>query len=203
MNRRAFFQAAALSTATVFQTKGRTISHEAEPAHIPQPSEDRNLLLFGVDLAGPNWEQYLADERMDLFVWLRELYPADPGQLSGAKLRIMEHGSYTALSAGIGDTLQPYGDRTEHWLGSVQGTTVARFAKFGPERDDHGRYNVFLAADENLPDTMLSLTLLEAGNRQLELNLGGHCFGILNGELLSRFLACLRTRLAQDRPKAS
>lgn len=82
LNRRTFFQAAALLPAavlqsTVLQSKGRAIPAQAVA---PAPVE--------IDLTEPGAVAYIGRGATDLFVQLEELAPADLGEPSGASLRI-------------------------------------------------------------------------------------------------------------------
>lgn len=186
MNRRTFFQAAALSTAAVLQSKGRI-------AFAQMPGK---ATVVEADLAEPGAAQYGGSHNIELFVRLEEQFPGDPGQLSGAVLRIIDAGESIYLHASIGNTLQPYGGSTPHWLGSMDTRDVKRLASFDPNGDD--------CESEAAPFTdpriqgqpwALWAVLYPGDAPELRLESGGHSFGVLRGELLSRFFNCLRQRV--------
>ena len=79
LNRRMFFQAAALRPAAVLQS-GRATA--AQSVVQPGPIE--------IDLAEPGFEQYIRRLGTDFVVRMEELYPAEnPPELSGATLHLM------------------------------------------------------------------------------------------------------------------
>lgn len=187
MNRRAFFRTATLSTAAVLQGSARR-SRPAEPAAVFTDP-------YTIDLADPGAAAQMSNRDMEIFVRLEESEPADPGELSGARLHICEYGQWTVLGVTIGDTLQPQGYRTGHQLGWVRAEALAEIAPTTPrtavedfsvpvtDSQDETRYRAWL--------------MFSAGeNPELRLNLYGHCLGVLRGEVLNSLFMCLRRRLA-------
>lgn len=84
----------------------------------PRPfSEDGHMIE--VDLADPavmklpHWRC----SETNAYLRLEELYPADPGELSGAELRISESGANTMLMAIVG---------ISHWVGFLKDDPLAR-----------------------------------------------------------------------------
>lgn len=189
LNRRTFFQTAALLPAAVLQSNGRAIP--LQPAPMPVPVE--------VDLAEPGAEAYIGHSATDLFVRLEELDPGDPGELSGAVLRIGDSEEDLSISATIGDVLQRDGSRTSHLLGFMEAEGMLRLASLDPiggERD----FAVFFTGNLCHPEGAyfaVGLVLYPGDSPELHLNAGRHCLGVLRGELVSKFFACLGERLAR------
>jgi hypothetical protein len=186
MNRRAFFQAAALSTVAVAQGKGL--------AHAPLQA-DATCPGFQANIAAPGALAHIGRREIDLFVSLEEADPADPGELSGARLWISDAGDYVCLSAGIGDTLQSSGDRTSHLLGFVEGPVVSVIASRDPRNPEDGFTVRLQNAQNGRTFGWMRLELLAGGDDpQLALYLADHCLGVLRGDLLQAFFRCLRIR---------
>ncbi|MDR3701999.1 MAG: hypothetical protein P4L56_20290 [Candidatus Sulfopaludibacter sp.] len=188
MNRRSFFQAAALSTVAAVQSKGR-VSLPQLPARPLQ-----------VDLADPDSRPYLRDRMIDVYVRLEELDPCDPGELSGARLIISDRGAELIVSAGIGDTLQPTtvapkGFRTSHLLGSTKRGGVAPMLDFEPTSGDS--FFITLQDAGRADYSAVRLVLFwDEDEPQLRLYLANHCLGVLSAVSLVRFFECLRMRSA-------
>jgi len=174
-----------LSTTPVLSTAAAGIS--------PRGEGDRP---FSADIADPCYARRLADSNTDLFVRMEELDPADPGELSGAELRVHESGQDTQVTAGIGDTLQPYGYRSSHFLGWLPSAETCALASADLTAAD--REPIFVAFRER-PDTAdnrIWLKLSTGENPAAALDIAGHCLGVLRGDLLVRFLDCIRKRSA-------
>ena len=125
MNRRSSFRtAAALSTVAALHSAGQT-SPSTLPVRAATPTGNPPR---EVNIADAGYAAGIADLGAEFFVPLEELYPCDPGELSGAKLFLCDGGKGTFVSAGIGDTLQPFGYRSSHWLGHLHDDDTARLA---------------------------------------------------------------------------
>jgi hypothetical protein len=176
---------AALSAAAASSLPAAETSTRLGPQSVPYP------LPFEADIADPGYMAHVADEKMDLFVSLEEAEPADPGELSGAKLWIHERGAGTYVSAGIGDTLQPMGYRSSHWLGWLDASKTAALALAA------GRgFSVPFAEARRPRWQSIWLHFSPGENSELNLEISGHSLGVLRGEPLARFLDCIRKRRA-------
>jgi hypothetical protein len=183
MKRRSFIQAAALSTVTALQSRGRSVS-------LPPVSK----APIEVDLANPDAARHIGNPGTDFFVLLEEMYPGDPGQLSGTSVRIMQSGKHTILNAEV-TSAQRDGTLLSHCYGYLNGAELAHIAvaktfqlrlrELYPEVRP-GRYSGAI------------LTLSAGSHPELQVCFGNHCLGVLRGRLLARFLDCVRQR-TEDR----
>jgi hypothetical protein len=195
MNRRSFFRAAAaVSTVAVLETSAGA---NAQLMNAPEQAESSPAIQkpVEVNLADSGTAVWRHDPAIDLFVRLEELYPGDPGQLSGAVLRIMADGRCAYLQAEIGDVQQPYGGRTTHCLGYVGAGEMAQLA------DDAESGAAFIRPLRELypyaaPNAFSGAKLIFFGGEKPEIQLcfGAHCLGVLRGQLLATFLRCARMR---------
>ena len=182
MNRRSFIQAAALSTADRLKSKGpNSSSHPPVRTH---PVE--------VDLAAPDATRHVGNSAIDLYVRLEELYPADDGQLSGLSLRIMNGGRLTVLNVECA-ALQRDGGQNIHCYGVLDYADLAHVAV---------AETFMLRLRESYPklrsDFYNDVVLTLFAGRELQVCFGNHCLGVLRGDLLTRFLDCVRQR-TEDR----
>jgi hypothetical protein len=170
MNRRSFIEAAAVSTMAVLQTGAR-------PRVTRKPVE--------VDIIDPVATEYLRDESVDVFARLEEADPADPGQLSGCSLRIMNCGS-VQLRVDI-DANQRDGSRHSHCLGEVDDRDLSSIA----DADLANEADSF-----SIPAFPAGVFLVLAAGAEPEMSvcIRAHCLGVLRGRALAAFLGCLRTR---------
>ena len=184
MNRRSFLQAAALSAVAV--TKGRAQERLPRITDSEVPVE--------IDLADPSAGEYLQGSATDVFVRLEEQFPADPGELSGAKLTILGAGDQVSLHVSIGDVLQPTGYRTSHWLAYLNADGVRRLAGLDPVNGE--RESAFFLQDPDREAALgaACLVLHPGASPNLFLCISTYCLGVLRGELVERFLQCLRLR---------
>jgi len=194
MNRQSSLRTGAASTAAVLEH-----SAGANSQIVNAPKHTKSLMVdqkpVEVNLADPGVAAYWEDPRVEVFVRLEELYPGDPGQLSGAALRISESGPSVQLRAEIGDILQPDGGRGLHCLGYLTAEEVEDFA-----RNVH-RGGAFMVSLRELypsvgPDAFSGAELIFCGKHEPEIRLrfGPHCLGVLRGGLLDVFLRCARVR---------
>ena len=114
MNRRSFFQAAALSTAPALQSRWQV--NPSLPPVSKAPIE--------VDLADPDAARHIGNPETDFFVLLEEMY-GDPGQLSGTSLRIMGSGKFTTLNAEVASA-QRDGSYLSHCYGYLNAVDLGR-----------------------------------------------------------------------------
>jgi hypothetical protein len=197
MNRRNFIQAAALSTVTALQIRGREMSL---PAVHAAPLE--------VDLADPDAARHIGNSMTELYVRLEELHPADPGQLSGTFLRVMQSGAeFTFLNAQCA-ALQPDGSQGFHIYGWLDGAELAYIGSVD-STDETGSFVVRLrehyAYRPDRPDCYsgASLILFAGDDPELQVSFGGHSLGVLRGQLLTNFLWCVRQRCSAAEGLAS
>lgn len=187
LNRRTFFQAAALLPVAVLQSKGRTIP----------PQEAAKPAVVEVDLAEPGAAEYIGRHETDLFVRLEEMDPADLSELTGAILRIGDSGENVCILATMGDTLQREGHRTSHLLGLISQPLVAAIASHNPRNPEDGFIARFPDSQDRQSRSPLQLQLFAGEAPELGLYISSHCLGMLRGELLLRFFDCLRKRSAR------
>lgn len=178
LDRRSFLQTAALSTAAVLHGTARASGTENQRA----PRE--------VDLAEPGATKYVDSSATELFVRLEELYQADPGELSGAVLHICNSGKDVSLGATFGKTPQPYRERTAHFLGYMEAASVRTLASLDLAKLDRN----FAVGLQDRYQPLSNVYALLCPGKTLRIEAGGHCFGVLRGGLLLRFLDCLRQR---------
>jgi len=204
MNRRGFFQAAALSTAAVLQGQGRTPSARGPlPGPGRSPSETECAAPIEADLAEPEAIKWVERSATSLFVRLEELDPGDPGQLSGAALHIIDSAQWTYVDAEIGNTAQPYGGETTHCVGYLKGEDLHRLALADPS-DFRDRFSVALRElyCGSVGFSGATLILFAGEAPELRLCFGTHCLGVLRGDLLGRFFDSLRRRCALEQREA-
>lgn len=190
MKKTSSFQAAAALTAVATEDN-------AGASSLPMNASRERWKPIEIDLADPKALRHWRDGAVELSAQLTELYPGDPGQLSGASLRIVDSGEYGMLNAQIGDQVQ-----TAHCVGYLFPKEVAHLA----ERACRGE-NCTVPLHEmcsaepdqcNRTDLFSGATLAFFGGEDASLRLcfGGHCLGILTEHLLTAFLACMRIRFA-------
>ncbi len=186
LNRRTFIQAAALLPAVASQTRGMvSASHSPVLSH---PLE--------VDLAEPGAARHIGNSATEVYVRLEELYPGDPGQLSGASLRIMDSGKFTALNAEC-SSLQRDGSQLAHAYGCLSAEDLVCVGAADPTDAGAGFFLRFLETFPRIrPERYsgASLILVAGGEPELRVCFGNHCLGVLRGQLLTTFLACVRQR---------
>jgi hypothetical protein len=200
MKSRSSSSAAAASTAAVPQTSaGANAQIMNAPEHTgSSPATEK---VVEVDLADSKAENYWRDSTVDLFIRLEELCPGDPGELSGALIRVMNGGKFASLNVSIGDTLQPYGDRTAHWLGYLDADELMQFTtQVLTGRIAKARLREFY--QETNPYAFSGVELIFLGSDgliapQICVQLGTHCLGILRGERVMRFFQCAQHRCAE------
>jgi hypothetical protein len=123
---------------------------------------------------------------------MEELNPADPGELSGARLYIHDRGTETIISAGIGDNLQPCGYRNSHYLGSLSHEDTSSVALADPTAADEV-FCLGLREGDGGPEDRI-LLMFSGAKAYMHIEIAGYCLGVLRGELLARFLTCVRKR---------
>lgn len=156
---------------------------------------------FAIDVAAPDAERYFSSRRVGVYARLEERWPADPGELSGAKLRIAE--DFSSVVAEIGGTLQPYvndGFRCGHLLGFVEDNDFRALAEMdlldGPIIPRTICLTQAKAHQEPWSGQRLEILTGDDGAPELRLYISQHCLGVLRGEPLLKFLRCLRVRHA-------
>jgi hypothetical protein len=182
MNRRIFIQAAALFPAAASQILGR-MGLSSLPA-------SRNVAIEA-DIADPEITDCQIQSAAEVHVRLFELN-GDAGQLSGACLHICDRGEYTSLSVSMG----------QHFLGFAERDALMRFFEVAEEREE---LDTSISLRENLRDYPYRgfrgccdnggfVTVIPGTEPELRVIFGGHCFGILGGHLVAKFLKCVRQR---------
>ena len=182
MNRRNFFQAAALSTVAALQSRGMSL-----------PAPARQNAAIEVDIADPKITARQVHTAADVYVELFE--PAgDPGQLSGARLVISDRGQEACLSVSLG----------QHFMGFAESRELTRFFEVAAERVES---ETAMSLREGFPDepypasdNLGFVTLIPGTEPELRVTFGRHCFGLLRGHLAVKFLDCVRRRLADGVP---
>ncbi|HEY1218138.1 MAG TPA: hypothetical protein VGF03_04315 [Bryobacteraceae bacterium] len=186
LKRQKVSQAATLSTGAGLQEATRTSSLEPDGG------------AFLIDVAAADAEEYFDKGHVGVYARLEERWPADPGELSAAKLLLGE--DFNCLSVEIGDTLQPDGKRSGHLLGFIERDGLHALATANLFRSPIRSFSVFLTPADKGKETSsdLRLELFTAGVvdclPELRLHMAEHCFGVLRGSLLCKFLQCVRTR---------
>jgi len=150
-----------------------------------------------VDVMEEGYEAFLGDMAVDVCVKLEELDPADPGELSGAKISVLPREEPT-LNVTLGS----------HYLGLVAGAPLFRFLSECVDVIEQGpaakkACAVRLAScqpiDGKLSPFELELAGAPAPSLKIVATGGGHCFGVLRGEALRRFLEVGLARAAFGR----
>jgi hypothetical protein len=190
MKKTSSFQAAAALTAVATEDN-------AGASSLPMSASREGWKPIEIDLADPKALRHWTDGAVELFAQLEELYPGDPGQKSGGSLRIADSGKYGILNAQIGDQVQ-----TTHCVGFLFPKEIAHLA----ERACRGEnctvpLHEMCSEEPDLfkrKDLFSGATLAFFGGKDAALHLcfGAHCLGILTGNLLTAFLACMRIRFA-------
>lgn len=117
------------------------------------------------------------------FIRLEEIYPADPGELSGAELRIIESGDNLNMAALIG----------HHWVGCLDARHLGAFsATLQAEPDEFLEMSLFEFEWQYMHP--LSGAKLVYNRGILGLYMGKHCLGVAGGNLLKAFLECASYR---------
>ena len=190
MKHRSSFQAAAVSAATV-------IGKSASTSSLPMNASRERWKPIEIDLADPKALRHWRDGNVELSAQLEALYPGDPGEKSGASLRIAGSGECGILNAQIGDQVQ-----NTHCVGFLFPEEAAHLA----ERACRGEnctvpLHEMCSAEPDLfkrKDLFSGATLAFFGGEDAALHLcfGTHCLGILTEHLLTALLACMRIRFA-------
>ncbi len=193
LSRRSILKVAA-STAAALTTKP-ALPAVANPLPTIQPSGP-----YEVDLADPaNDAIWRSRDNIDSYVLLEELYPGDPGDLSGCRLQLMEWGEYTILDASFG--LHSLGSSQHHgWM-----TEFLEWVYAGREVKlilDEPQCRSWLPsaielkyrpAEEMVPNARFPEDFSEPELRVASI---GHCYGVVRGRVMRAFLDCLAVRLA-------
>lgn len=197
MKHRLSHLATAAPTAAVLQTSAGA---NAQIMNAPKHSGSFPAIRkpIEVDLADSKAEAYWRDSTVGLFVRLEELHPGDPGQLSGVLLHILTGCEFPILNVEIGDVLQPYGGRMPHCLGYLDVRELAQFAN-QTRACTIARATLRECYPEIRPDVFSGAEMIFVGDcepvgPQIRVQFGTHCLGILRGELVTRFLQCVRDR---------
>jgi hypothetical protein len=198
MNRRALFTLAALPSVAALQSKARAHSLQTDAARpAARQAAHGASMPVEVDLDDPSAAEFFRNPPTDLYVRLEELDPGDPGQLSGAVLRIMSGGKYVIFNAEIGEALQRDGSRITHCLGTLHYEELASLAAADPSDCSDSEVvplrELYSWADRGA-FSGADLILFAGEDPELQLRFGAHCLGVLRGEPLAKFLACLRMR---------
>jgi len=142
------------------------------------------------DLTGGSPESCRENGEMEAFVRLEELYPSDPGQLSGAHLRISQACEEAHMGAWFGT----------HCVGYLDGAPLVDFISAATAGD--GR-EVRALLSELYPEidpprlSGASLLFLAGEDPELRLCCGfgqSHCFGRVRGRNLAALLDRARRR---------
>lgn len=188
LNRRTFFQTAALSTAAVLHLDAKHGSGFQAPTIPAGP--------FEVDLLEPGAAAFVGRPETALFVRLAELEPADsPGDLSGAKLFISDADDHVCVSASMGEVQQRDGRRTSHWLGCMGASEIRQLVAADPSASE-GSLSFVLGDPRRPTQQSIRLTFFGGDEPELWLTAWSHCLGVLRGRAAVRFLDCLRQRAA-------
>ncbi len=153
--------------------------------------EPPQLAAAGVNLADAGSMRHVANPRVELFAAMEEPYPFDEGQPNGVRLVIFLSGGDTTLYAQAG--LHCLG-----WLDELIGPRAVRIAFEDLLRGSTVILPEAYAPPEDAPSGGAELKLAE-GARLLTLSMGAHCFGVLRGQLLRRFIDALRYRIEDMR----
>lgn len=162
MNRRSFLQAATASS-TLAAVSGKYSIAASSP--------------LDVDLANPAASKYLHTSAVSGFARMEELDPADPGEMSGAELRVGDAGAAVSLSARIGT----------HALGYVHGEQLARFVSRARKPKDE-TFGTLLTLDQTRSGAVLQYLPRPEPQIRLEMGFAHHCLGVLRGANLRRLM---------------
>jgi len=140
-----------------------------------------------VDLADPASDRWRANEAVDAIVGLEELYPGDPGQLSGCSLRVMGKGEYASLQGEIG----------HHSLGFLDEAELAEFVSaFRTESDVRVSLCEIYPSVEPRRSSGFSLLFVAGNDPEIRLYSGfTHCLGRLSGPKLQALMSFLNYRV--------
>jgi hypothetical protein len=140
---------------------------------------------FEIDLSDPSEYNHRKNRSIDLFVRLEELHPADPGQLGGAVLYLGAGGPHTFIHATLAC-------ESRHILGYFNAASIRRLVE---EAKTGASIAIGLREyyAESRQDRFSGATLAISGGESPEAQLcfGAHCFGVLRGDLLAKFLECV------------
>jgi hypothetical protein len=121
------------------------------------------------------------------------LYPADPGQLSGAVLYLLQAGPHTCIHASLAS-------ESRHILGYFNAASIRRLV----DEAETGA-SIAMGLREYYPvdssqDRFSGATLALSGGDSPEARLcfGAHCLGVLRGDLLAKFLKCAAIRIGLE-----
>jgi len=177
MNRRSFFETTAALLPAALLCKSAIAASPRE-----------------VDITDAGAAAHLANRGVELIFRMEEPDLDDRGELSGSVLRIVNEGGDVLIHAGIGDVLQRAGYRTTHFLGW---TDAHGLASIDPATTADGAFVRLVNTEEETYYGCASLTLMAGQSPELRLCISTHCFGVLRGELLTKFFHCLRVRGAR------
>ena len=189
MKRRSFFQAAASSAALAVRGVG------SESMNAPKLEESLPLRSkpADVDLADANATPWRNDPEVAHFVMLEEMYPSDPGELSGAALWVGENGEYMIFNAELVKGRGSAG-LMGHCFGYLPAEHAAQFASEAKENREDLRARLFdlyhAAREYRYSGAVLRFECGEAP--ELQLWFGGHCLGVTRGRLMENFLDCVK-----------
>ncbi len=144
------------------------------------------------DLVHPDSKQHLHDPSVDLFVRLEEEDAGDPGQLSGAALRILDTGSSMYV---VAETAAPQRDGSmhSHCWGALDAQAAA--VLITPPADGVSTIVPLRDPAERFTGAWIEISAEE--ERELRLLLPTHVFGVLRGPGVVVFLRALETRLEE------
>jgi len=171
--------------------------------NIAETTEERNRgsgadsKPSNIDVMEPGYERFLADQMVDISATAEESHPADPGDVSGAKLIVSLPCEDAALHVKVGC----------HNLGLITGVALFRFLAESMAII-HRKPSAKKACGATLADYQpingrLSIFRLQVtGDPQPTLAIfgGEHCFGVIRGEALKRFLDVAMLRAAFGKP---
>lgn len=167
-------------------------SAKTDRSHSRRPPGDRPPTdLFSIDVADPRYfdSKFWLAARTDLLGNLMERDPGDPGELSGAVLRLGDTGEYAILTVDIGGS---------HCLGWLAGWPLRDFLRRALARvlgDGDADTELEVALGELYPEAhpwRPSGGVLRCSgvgpDTELGCYFGAHCFGIACGFVLWEFL---------------
>ncbi len=150
-----------------------------------------------IDVTQEGYETFLADQTVDITATAEERDPADPGELSGARLLVSLPREDAAVHVKLGN----------HNLALIAGVPLFRFlaeslaiierspsakkgcgATLADNQPINGRLSIFRLGVTAAPEPILAIWG------------GEHCFGIVRGEALRRFLEAAMLRAAFGKP---
>jgi hypothetical protein len=143
-----------------------------------------HLIELDLGLAGSMEGGHWRCRDTDAYIRLEELYPGDPGEASGAQLRILDAGRYLTLAVLAGD----------HWVGHLPVGKLAALVAVLREQPKKDVEMFLFESDPEQSGYPFSGAKLVYTDHTLGLYFGHHCLGIVRGALLNRFLECATYR---------